>query len=338
NRFSFNYNALAKTGVKVTSSQDNQIQHANDQPRADSQVVPNRNSALLEATNVYGPLLVAEGEFDSEADVRPWSAWWLPVRSSYLFKGENGEFAPLEKYDKYRNKRMLNVGTSNAAGFEREHFYDPDAAPWEGLCNAWATAAVLEREPRKPLTLGDLILSVGDLKALLIKTYESAEGLEYFGQRYDGDSASVYDDIYPDQFHKIIQAVLFEQHRSFIIDKEPGMSVWNIPIWKAHTKIERDSADGRILHVRTWLTGASPFIDDIDYVGTLPLSFEYVYDLYGIYQGDGIFNITHGVWMGPSVDFHPDFVTVMGEKIVHKSRNIEVENSVVSDLVSMAGF
>ena len=293
---------------------------------------PARDSAFLEVTRDYGPLRVQEGEFEVVSERKPWSSWWYPVRNAYLFQGQGGELSPLEKFDLYSVKARGRK--THAAYYERDNLYDPVAVAWEGLCHAWSIASLMEPEPTRPLVLKGVSFGVGDLKALLVKTYEEVDGLKRYGQRYDGDRLSQYDDIYPDQFHRFVQAELFEERRSFIMDKDPGVAIWNTPIWKAFLKITHDPDDLKVMHVTTWLTGASPFVDRYDFVGTLPVSFEYTYDLWGDPQADGTLAVRYGEWTGTSRDYHPDFVTPMPDSALpHRSKNVELDLAGVNEIL-----
>ncbi|MCM2322759.1 MAG: hypothetical protein NDJ90_05820 [Oligoflexia bacterium] len=320
---------------------------ANREPGSDesSSLVqgPERDSALLRATETYGPLVVAVGEGSAEASRRPWSSWWYPIRDTYLFEGTRANPAPLEKYDTYVLKTTGKAGA--AAAFERERLYDPGASAWEGLCNAWAEASIMEAEPSAGATLNGISFGVGDLKALLVKTYEGFGGMRQYGQRFNGDRHGIYDDVFPDQFHRVLQAELFEMARPLIMDKDPGVPVWNTPIWMAQVRIERDPGDPGVVHVSTWLTGASPYVESYDFVGTLPVSYLYTYDLFGSDRGDGTFQVSYGLWTGRSIDDHPDFVSVLpldspdgGEtsRRARKSRNTELSREVVDGILTQA--
>lgn len=293
-----------------------------------------RSPELTRATAEYGPLIVREGEFEAESAVKPWSSWWYPIRETYLFQGTPINPSPLEKYDEYvREKYRTDAGS---ARYERENLYDPNAAGWEGLCNAWAVASVMEREPKKSIKIGRVVFNVGDLKALTVKSYESLEGLTQFGQRFNGDRYGVFDDIYPDQLHKIMQSELFDRGRPFIIDKDPGVAVWNTPIWKSVMRIEKSPHSESVMHVNAWLFGASPFVESYDYVGTLSVVFQYTYDLHGRWQADGSFRVDYGQWTGDSVDFHPDFASVLPETAKRQSLNPKINVTYVDEILQQA--
>lgn len=295
---------------------------------------PVREAEWASVTSRYGPLRVVEGDFQAESSVKPWSSWWFPSGEKYLFEGSNGRQAPLEKYDAYVKASHSHL--SRASQYERERLYDPVAAGWEGLCHAWALASLLSPEPREPVKAGGVTFGVGDLKALLVKTYERTSGIIQYGQRFNGDRDSRFDDIHPDQFHRFLQAELMDGKRPFILDKDPGLAVWNTPIWKAFVKVSSDESNTQVVHVSTWLQGASPFVDSYDYVGTLAVTFEYTYDLYGERDPDGHLRVMFGEWTGASVDYHPDFVTALpGAPPERTSRNPEVNPAFVEEILGL---
>lgn len=290
-----------------------------------------RPEGLSGATDHYGILRVQDGEWEAESQVRPWSFSWLPTRDTYLFESQPPGNSPLEKYDRY--VRKAHHDQVHAADYERKNLFDPNAAPWEGLCNAWSVASLMMPEPRTSVTIEGIVFKVGDLKALLVKSFEKVADLRFFGQRFNGDRFGVFDDLYPDQFHRVVVSELVEKRRPFIFDKDPGVAVWNTPAWKAHGRLVRDPNFPQVLHATTWIVGASPFVDDEDHVGTLSVVFEYTYDLWGDWTSQGWFEVRGGSWTGQSLDDHPDFVTVLPEDSQHLSANPEIKWQYVQEIL-----
>ena len=285
-----------------------------------------------DATRAFGRALVREGKFVAEASTRPWSGWWYPAYSTYLFEGNGSELSPLQKYDQWVSK--TKGITSRAAEYERQHLYNPHAGDWAGLCDAWAIASIMEREPdRTEVTVDGIRFGVGDMKALLVETYEDVQGLKQFGQRYNGQRGDDFNDIYPDQFHRVLQEEIFEKRRPFVMDIDPGVEVWNYPVFQAAIQITRDNQDSHIMHVQTDVGMADLYASDHDERGALVTGRTYTYDLYGIPQTDGSFDVRAGMWMGTSLDDHPDFVTVLPtERPVRGSRNLDVKSEWVDEL------
>jgi hypothetical protein len=296
-----------------------------------------RDSDLLTVTRERGPLVASAGVRFRELERKPWSGWWLPANSSYLFGGTPEKPAPLQKYDAYTDKKKES---RRAAAFERDRLYDPNAIAWEGSCDAWAMASLLEPEPREPVTREGIVFSVGDQKALLIKSYELAEGKLFFGQAFRGTREGVYDDLYPDQLQRFVETELLEGGRPFILDKDPGIAVWNTPIWRAEIQLEDDPSDPRILHGRLALWGADPWVRSMDEVGTRSVVLEYTYDLYGDRRGSGELEVRFGLWTrvpgGPdSVELHPDFVASVPEKATSRgSRNRELDVVRINEILN----
>lgn len=285
----------------------------------------------IDNDNDTGPktYYVNAGERSAEAAKKPWSSWWYPHWQDTLFQGKNGEMATLEKYDAFAAR--MNRRT-NAADYERDKLYDPRAVNWSGLCDAWAIASVMEPEPASALRHGDLIFRVGDLKALLLKTYEKIPPLTNIGQRFNGEWNDVYADVSPAQLHLVIETELIGKRRAFIIDEDAGPEVWNEPAWKVTTRINKVEGQPTIAHVQTWLFLASPHVDDRNFVGTLQDSREYTYDLEGTWEGDR-FQVKSGKWTDRSQWDHPDYAIVLPEKIQRGSFNPQIDPAIVDQIL-----
>lgn len=299
--------------------------------------IPERADLFTSVTREYGPLVIETGEFTAVSTDKPWSSWWYPARDTYLFQPTSRGPAPLQKYDAFVESETGTPG--GAADFERDKLFDPNAASWEGLCNAWSAASLLSPEPLAGATIDDVSFGVGDLKALLVKTYEQVDGLKQFGQRYNGIEGDDFADLYPDQFHKFLMVELFGKKRPFIMDKDPGIPVWNTPVWKAMLRIDPDAANAHIMHVDAWVFGASPFVDSYDYVGTLSVGYEYTYDLYGTLDEANLFHVVYGKWTGDSVEDHPDFVVQLPASQGvdgHRSNNKALDSRTVERLLERA--
>jgi hypothetical protein len=330
-------------------------------PRSESGglVIPERAGIFTEATQHYGPLTVSEGEFMAQADQRPWSSYWYPVNDDILVEGSrrNGGQATLDKYDRY-SKGQFGKASTAVAEEKRKWLYNPRAANWEGRCGAWAIASVLEPEPVLPINGvkvpgSDVTFYTRDVKALLIKSYERVDndafrrfGQPYFGEA--GEGSQNIEDIYPDQFHRVMQAELFERGRPFIMDDSASVEVWNTPVWQVITTITRDAGDPRVMHVFTRAKGTQSSLTTPDYASTHPVPpggrqlvvdkvYEYTYDLYGISQADGSLLVQYGKWTGDSLKSHPDWVLSLperGVKVKHASANEQLELSVIEDILA----
>jgi len=274
------------------------------------------------------PYFIKVGERSAEAQKKPWSSWWYPHWQDTLFQGKMGEQSTLEKYDAFA--ATINRRTT-AAEYERSSIYDPRAVSWSGLCDAWAIAAIMEPEPAQPITHGSLQFSVGDLKALVLKTYEKISPLTSVGHRFNGEWNDVYADVSPDQLHWVVETELIGKGKAFIIDEDPGPEVWNEPAWKVTTRIERVQGESNTARVHTWLFLASPHVEDREFVGTLDDSREYTYDLHGTWQGDQ-FQVKSGKWTDRSQWDHPDYAIILPDRIQRGSFNPQIDPAIV-DLI-----
>jgi hypothetical protein len=280
----------------------------------------------------YGPLEVEAGDFTTVAQgAKPWSSWWYPLWQDTLFHSDPGDLSPLEKYDQY--VRRSGYYDPGAALFEQQNLYQPRGEGWMGHCDAWALASIMQPEPKTPMIYYGIRFNVKDLKALIIKTYDGVQDLKHYGQRNNGQWDSVYEDIYPEQFHRFLQAEIFEKKKQFIMDHDAGIEVWNVPVYRAQTRVTADASDDHVMHVKTWLWTASPHVDDYNFVGTKEVILDYTYDLYGVKQPDGKFKVEFGLWTDRSRWDHPDYVIPKPDQIERKSRNQKIDPAIVDRIV-----
>lgn len=286
-----------------------------------------RNLESNAITDKYGELIVKTGSESYIAQNVPWSSWWFPSREKFIFS-DNDNLSPLSKYDKLM-RREFNQETY-AAYYEKTKLYNPNTANWSGLCHAWAVASVLHEEPKYRKSVRGIDFSVGDQKALLLKSYENVSGLKIFGDRYDGDMNDNYEDIYPDQLHKFIQAFIRDQKKPFLMDYDPSYPVWTVPVYKAKIKITTES-ETSVLGTM-WLTYASPLVDSPNYTGTKNVTKTYRYRLTGRYYGNE-FAVNGGEWIKESISDHPDYViefpTTAKRGTFNKQFNIELADKML---------
>jgi hypothetical protein len=312
-----------------------------------------QDPSLTAATREFGPVVIKAGTRLPHrtplgtATHKPWSSWWFPYKDDFLFKDEN---SPLAKYDLFRRARYRVTGKAyppSAQDYEREHSIS-NAQPWEGLCDAWSLAAILKPEPKRPVTFTidgkSVTFSIADLKALLLKTYEAVDDskLAYYGQKFTGDERGwVYPDIFPDQFHRLLEVFLYERKQPFIMDHDPGVEIWNVPVFKTNFTLAEVPGDPNSVTVRTWVYSAEPArTHEKDCVGTRETTREYFYILHGSRNRQGDLVIQSGQWAkGPngvdSMRNHPDFVTAVPNplEIVRKSYNPEIDVSLVDEIL-----
>jgi len=263
----------------------------------------------------------------AESKIKPWSSWWYPRYETTLFQSAAG-LSSLEKLDIYREAysgTRYPEGTG-AAAYERKR-HEPSSLSWEGLCNAWALASILSPEPQTPRTIRlgrhDLTFTVGDQKALLLKTYEALPDTEVqaYGQKFTGNHDGwIYPDIFPDQFHRFVEVQLFERSQAFIMDHDPGVEIWNVPVYKANFSMSPVVGRNDAVQVRMWLYSASATEkSELDFVGTRETIREYHYILFGTPLPGGKLQVHSGVWIkGPNgVDSrkdHPDYFLAVSKQ------------------------
>ncbi len=281
------------------------------------------------------------------ADHRPWSSWWFPKQDDTLFSDSN---STLYKYDLFRASRYEIGGKplpKSAVAYERDH-YNSKSLSWEGLCDAWSLAALSKPEPQNPVTIEvggvPITFSVADLKALLMKTYESIDesDLKYYGQKFTGDSQGwIYMDMFPDEFHRFLEIQLFEKRQAFMMDHDPGVAVWNVPVFKANYRMQPIPEDPLAVLVTAWVYSAEMFQShEIESIGTREAVRTYHYILRGTQNSEGNLWVTSGEWVKGadgvnSIHDHPDFVTTIPDasRLTRKSANPEIEIALVDELL-----
>jgi peptidoglycan/LPS O-acetylase OafA/YrhL len=94
----------------------------------------------------------------AQADDIPWSGYWWPFEFGGLATGRDyrGSPSPLEKY----HLITAGVTTGDAINWYKDKYYKPDAQHWEGLCPAFAAAAVQENYSILPSTHENIVFRV----------------------------------------------------------------------------------------------------------------------------------------------------------------------------------
>ncbi len=143
---------------------------------------------------------------------------------------------------------------------------------WFGICHAWAPAAILEDEPRKPVTYNGVEFKVNDLKALMSLSYTADLEVKFMSLRCD-DAASAGDvtgkaackDTNPGSFHVVVANLLGVQSRSFVEDRTYDYEVWNQPV--RGYKLTKNAALTGLQANR--LLGAGKQVSSVDRAGTV---------------------------------------------------------------------
>ncbi len=286
-----------------------------------------REIPFTSVTEEYGALYVRPGKYEYTSDHEVWSSHWYPYHETILWEGKE---STLYKYDAYAARRGVKTDATN---YERKNVYNPRASDWEGLCNAWAMAAITFKEPKKGIKLYGVPFEVKDLKALLLKSLELELGDKFYGQRNNAEWDSIYADVYPDQFHRFLQVEGFEKKNPFIMDFDAGYQVWNVPVYKVKSFIKEDESNDEVLKVKTYVYYASPFNPDPNFVGLETETKVYSYDLHGKWEGDQ-FRVNYGLWTGSSRWDHPDYlIPKPNRELRRESRNKEINPKIVDEIL-----
>ncbi len=317
--------------------------------------------SLMAVTTELGPTVITAKTFPfrskvATAGITPWTSFWFPKRERSLFddsKAANAKdfnnLSTLTKFDLL--KKLRNPKAPSAADYERKSF-DSNSLSWEGLCDAWSIASITFPEPKKTVTYylrsnnrNPMTFEIGDIKGLLLKTLEAVEdrGFKYYGQKFTGkDNGWIYPDIFPEQFHRLMEVQLFEKHQPFIIDIDQGVEIWNFPAYKANYTMTAMPNEPNSVYVRTWLYLADSLKSfDKNFVGTKEVIREYNYVLQGERNSNGDLVVDLGYWVkGPtginSRSDHPDFIMIPPEhnQIGRKSWNPEIDIKLVDEIVA----
>jgi hypothetical protein len=261
---------------------------------------------VLAIVSLFLPLTVIAESVRGEIKPAPWSGDWWSRKKGFLIKGWPGHKpSPFEKYDAYVQSRTgKNPGAHAWEKNPRNHHYNPNADDWEGHCNGWSAASILTPEPRHRRIRNGIVFETADQKGILSELYMNTY-CKFYGNRYWGNDNDNIDDIYPDEFHRLLLEYIGSGKSAIICDTERGKQVWNFPLYKYESSWSTGWFDESKLKVKTTVY----YVDDgvrPDYIGTKWFSKTYTYNLYL----DGSGNIIDGDWTGGSKRDHPDFVWV----------------------------
>lgn len=245
----------------------------------------------------------------------PWSGYWWPFderKGTHLFdKG-----GPLEKYDKYTKMR---TGKKPGAKDWEKKYHDGETPPWYGHCHAWASAAIMEDEPVKPVRKLGITFNVGDLKGILAVCHYDDPVDFFVGYRYKQDGIP-RDDVLPAMdFHntliewlgieKIEQSVMDPsfnvmgaKKEPIIMDKTNRPEVWNYPLINFSMKCTRDPDDKEKIHVAC----TTFYLDNsvnVNFVGQKVLKSTFYYFIIGDFHEP-----SDGGWEKNSLHEHPGFL------------------------------
>ena len=236
----------------------------------------------------------------------PWSAFWYPKRGDQLFSGSE---SPMFKLDEYFRKFGLPKG---AQEWETLNHND-GAADWEGLCDAWAVASILTREPKAKIREMGIDFLPSDLKAIAIKYFEGYASKVY-GLRYQGSASTdgQIQDLRPEAFHKLVEVVIGQQQRPLIVDEDPGPEIWSKPLFRMSFSYTLDPKFENAILVKAfpWMIRQRSSVDENPTSVAADLAApKYEYRLF--YERDTFpLRIIGGEWIGASINSHPDMVFI----------------------------
>ncbi|MBI3039819.1 hypothetical protein HYY75_12370 [bacterium] len=156
--------------------------------------------------------------------------------------------------------------------------YNPNAEDWEGHCNGWSASSFLEPEPRETKIRNGITFDVADQKAILAELYMNTYCL-FYGKRFWGNHGDDRDDIYPDQFHKLLLDQIGNGKGAMICDVAADRQVWNFPLYKFESHWNTGWFNDKKIKVRT----TCYFADDAvkpEFLGTKWFSTTYNYNLF----------------------------------------------------------
>ncbi|ORZ40026.1 hypothetical protein BCR44DRAFT_1482578 [Catenaria anguillulae PL171] len=210
---------------------------------------------------------------------------------------------------------------------------------WFGICHAWAPAAVMEPEPRCPVTKNGVTFRPFDIKALVTLLWDGARTPTVFtGNRYNGPENAAkdefgrftdptYRDLNPGFMHILMANMLGRFRKSFVVDVTGSAEVWNQPV-KGYKVLEQslmtpaaaaqrffntptyrfNTRAAMIASVKTRFTWVVEAGEDGPLVSTGRIN-EYLdsRDYTYLLELDARQNIIGGEWVGASRADHPDF-------------------------------
>ncbi|MFH1923629.1 MAG: DUF4384 domain-containing protein [Planctomycetota bacterium] len=224
----------------------------------------------------------------------PWSGYWWPI-------GKGEILGPLAKYDQL-------TGQGAAAWEHQTHPPGPDVPEWFGYCHAWASASVLEFEPKEPRQVPGppgsppITLGVGDQKALFAASH-ALDVANHYGERFgDGQGPEDFYDMAPDTLWQLLRMHIKEQRLPIIMDLEAGPEVWNYPVF-AYRVEYAPSGPGGLQTAQLSLWAADDAVPP-DHVG-VEIHFQTYTFTFLLRNGSIVMG--SGRWIGQSLQNHPDF-------------------------------
>jgi hypothetical protein len=230
-----------------------------------------------------------------EPSKMPWSGWWWPTRRFPPPMAAAG--GPLDKFDQYI--AGLGLPPPGAGSWDAINHYKP-GCPWCGHCHGWAAAAILEPEPTRPIRVGMIDFTVGDLKGLLTEAH-CTDAYDLIEGERDTVTGTGDDQLKATTFHRVLLDWVMNGE-PVIMDRTKKAEVRNHPVYRCQMTTRPDLSDPRKTHVTAKLWFVSAWVSP-DYVGTRAFQMAYQYWITGDFQ-----NPSEGDWEGSSLNDHPGFI------------------------------
>lgn len=273
-------------------------------------------SALMASEQTDTTVAISEGQFSVQASVLPWRGYWYPQRGQTI--------APsLRKYDAYVKAR---TGVNpNTVGYERRH-HGWTGEVWEGHCNGWAAAAILNVEPQKPKTdpISGITFSVLDQKALLMER-DFCVTHTFFGSRYRGEGDNM-SDIRPASFHKTLVYYIGQLKKPVATDYRRDATVDNAVISGYDMTVKKTGS--RTYRVTTIVRLHHYDKKKITSTGIAPSERRtYRYNL----KVNDVGEIIGGSWLSGN----PDFLWVPLSSVACSKNNQKLQSTVIEEILNM---
>lgn len=255
---------------------------------------------------LFTPIMAIAGSARGEIKPAPWSGDWWSRKKGFLVNGWRGhQPSAFARYDQYVESRTgSNPGARAWEMNPKNTHYNPNAENWEGHCNGWSASSILFPEPTKRHIRNNIVFDTSDQKGILAEICMNVY-CNFYGNRYWGNANDDINDIYPNEFHRLLMENIATGKTAMICDTECGKQVWNFPIYKFESTWKKSWFDDSKLKVKTTVY----FVDDgvrPDFVGTKWFSTTYTYNLFLDNKG----NVVDGEWTGASKRNHPDFIWI----------------------------
>jgi len=293
---------------------------------------PKELAAVQEVTKDYGDLYVAPtaGFQEFRLPHIPWAGYWYPASGAALYGTPDTPLAKLDRLAKAAGR------PGGIVQWEKDHASAVPLSTWEGFCDAWAVAATQTPEPRQTLTYKGVSFAPRDLKAILTKAFQLYPVKQY-GIRYDGDLATdgTFQDIRPEAFQRLVEAVVLGQKRPLVIDDAPGVEVWSKPLFGMRWRIDKDpeAPNAYLVKLLALLVSHRRSISDTPTTenDVVPVLYQYRLFVDPQVKKDGRSLVIAGEWLGDSLSAHPDYVLVPAQNGAWSSPNQALNGSL--DLV-----